>query len=127
PPARVLIQRCGLAGGAQRQQSVHSTVEHVRDEPLDRGFVDLPLACHRRDERDEHAGQLIDFQSRTDDVIRLRSLPTFSTSVSIKSPGFKNSGGVRAKPTPSGVPVAMIAPGSSVMPMDAHSITASTG
>ena len=60
-------------------------------------------------------------------TIRLRSSPMPRTSVSIRSPGLRNSGGVRAKPTPSGVPVAMSEPGRSVKPLETHSIIASTG
>jgi len=50
--------------------------------------------------------------------IGLRITPMPSTSVSSKSPSFMNSGGVRAKPTPSGVPVEMTSPGSSVWPIE---------
>src|SRR5690606_37874715 len=46
---------------------------------------------------------------------------TFTTS-----PAFMNSGGLRAKPTPDGVPVAMISPGSSVMIRDRCSMIAAT-
>src|SRR5438552_1970494 len=45
-----------------------------------------------------------------------------STSPSTLSPGFKNTGGTRAKPTPDGVPVLMMSPGSSVSPADKLSI-----
>ena len=38
-----------------------------------------------------------------------------------------NSGGLRAKPTPSGVPVAIIIPGRSVMPTETHEMMESTG
>ena len=58
---------------------------------------------------------------------RLRSVPMLSTSASITSPDLTNSGGVRAKPTPSGVPVAISVPESRVMPFDTHSRMASTG
>ena len=44
----------------------------------------------------------------------LHKVPMPSMVVSITSPGWRNSGGVRAKPTPAGVPVAMMSPGSSV-------------
>src|SRR2546430_15613956 len=46
---------------------------------------------------------------------------------SITSPGRRNSGGFRANPTPSGVPVAMMLPAGSVMPFETHSMIASTG
>src|SRR5581483_268726 len=46
------------------------------------------------------------------------STPMPSMSPSTLSPGFRNTGGTRAKPTPEGVPVLMISPGSSVMPAD---------
>ena len=50
--------------------------------------------------------------------IGLRNMPMFSISLSRMSPGCKNSGGVRAKPTPLGVPVAMMSPARSVIPRD---------
>ena len=57
----------------------------------------------------------------------LRSVPIPSISDSMTSPGCRYSGGVRAKPTPSGVPVAISMPGSRVMPIESHSMIASTG
>src|SRR5690348_17433857 len=48
----------------------------------------------------------------------LRICPMPSISVSTISPALRYSGGLRAKPTPLGVPVAMISPGSSVMPCE---------
>ena len=49
--------------------------------------------------------------------IGLRSTPTPSTSISQTSPGFIQTGsGLRAWPTPDGVPVNRMSPGSSVMP-----------
>ena len=42
--------------------------------------------------------------------------PTPSTPASTTSPGHSHSCGVLPAPTPSGVPVAMMSPGSSVMP-----------
>ena len=48
--------------------------------------------------------------------IGLTSTPTPSMSISQVSPPFMNIGGLRAKPTPDGVPVMMMSPGSSVMP-----------
>lgn len=41
----------------------------------------------------------------------LRSRPTPSISTSQTSPGFMNTGGLRAKPTPAGVPLMMMSPG----------------
>ena len=49
-------------------------------------------------------------------AIGLTSTPTPSMSISQVSPPFMNTGGLRAKPTPDGVPVMMMSPGSSVMP-----------
>src|SRR6202042_1616506 len=46
-----------------------------------------------------------------------RSVPIRSISTSKTSPSAKNSGGLRAKPTPSGVPVAITSPGRSVIPL----------
>jgi len=44
----------------------------------------------------------------------LCSTPSRSISTSTLSPGWRNTGGLRAKPTPGGVPVKMRSPGSSV-------------
>src|ERR1044071_1072759 len=44
--------------------------------------------------------------------------PMPSMSPSTLSPGLRNTGGTRAKPTPEGVPVLMMSPGSSVIPAD---------
>ena len=49
-------------------------------------------------------------------------IPMPSTSPSTLSPGFKNTGGTRAKPTPDGVPVLIMSPGSNVKPADKLSI-----
>src|SRR5579883_2504059 len=51
-----------------------------------------------------------------------RSVPMPSISVSTTSPSCRYSGGLRAKPTPLGVPVAMISPGSSVMPSESSAM-----
>ena len=49
--------------------------------------------------------------------IGLRSMPTPSISTSTVSPAFIHTGsGLRAWPTPDGVPVNRMSPGSSVMP-----------
>src|SRR3989454_5885777 len=48
-------------------------------------------------------------------ITGLRMRPMRSISTSTTSPSCKKSGGVRLNPTPDGVPVAMISPGSSVM------------
>ena len=50
-----------------------------------------------------------------DAAIGLRRIPIPSISISQESPGFIQTGGFRAKPTPSGVPVTMMSPGSSVI------------
>ena len=41
-------------------------------------------------------------------------MPSFSISTSTMSPGLRNTGGFRAKPTPGGVPVKIRSPGASV-------------
>ena len=51
---------------------------------------------------------------------RFRRTPIPSTSVSITSPTWSHSCGVRPMPTPSGVPVEMMSPGSSVQPQREH-------
>src|SRR5256885_14277308 len=48
-------------------------------------------------------------------ITGLRMRPMLSISTSTTSPSCKKSGGVRLNPTPDGVPVAMISPGSRVM------------
>src|SRR5437762_9780895 len=55
------------------------------------------------------------------------STPIPSTSVSITSPALRNSGGLRANPTPLGVPVAIISPGSNVMPLERIAIIVRIG
>ncbi len=45
----------------------------------------------------------------------LRNVPIFSITTSNTSPSFSSTGGLRKTPTPSGVPVAMTSPGSSVI------------
>ena len=52
-------------------------------------------------------------RSRLSATIGLRKVPIALISTSTTSPGFIHKGGLRAKPTPSGVPVAMTSPGSS--------------
>src|SRR6516225_768816 len=55
-----------------------------------------------------------------------RSTPSFSISTSTTSPGLRNTGGLRNAPTPSGVPVAMMSPGSKVMLAEVNSISSGT-
>src|SRR4029450_531910 len=55
----------------------------------------------------------------------LVSTPTRSTSASIESPAWRNL--PRAAPTPSGVPVAMTSPGSSVNPAERTAMHSSIG
>src|SRR5262245_45908557 len=57
---------------------------------------------------------------------RLRIVPTFSTVTSIRSPGSIHAGGVRAKPTPPGVPVAMTSPGARWVKEEKNSTAAGT-
>src|SRR5262245_5973742 len=49
----------------------------------------------------------------------LRIEPIFSTSHTHSSPSLRNTGGLREKPTPNGVPVGIRSPGSSVVPCEA--------
>ena len=56
----------------------------------------------------------------------LRNRPMPSISVSMTSPAWRNSGGLRAKPTPLGVPVAIISPASRVMPVESKAIVWAT-
>src|SRR5260370_3895606 len=59
-------------------------------------------------------------------ITGLRMRPMRSISTSTTSPSCKKSGGVRLNPTPDGVPVAMISPGSSVMRELRKAITEAT-
>ena len=74
-------------------------------------------SCHiDRDHRDkpgEDDGGLLFYFSSS---IGFDSTPTPSMSISQVSPFFIQTGGLRAMPTPDGVPVKMMSPGSSVMP-----------
>ena len=61
---------------------------------------------------DDARGPLFYFSSS----IGFDSTPTPSMSISQVSPGFIQIGGLRGWPTPDGVPVKQMSPGSSVMP-----------
>src|SRR6185295_9081618 len=52
----------------------------------------------------------------------LARTPRPSISTSIRSPGLRKTGGLRANPTPAGVPVEIMSPGSSVMKRETNSI-----
>ena len=54
------------------------------------------------------------------------SVPTPVIETSTVSPGWSNSGGLRAYPTPPGVPVAMTSPGSSVVQIEQYAISSAT-
>ncbi len=51
-----------------------------------------------------------------------RKMPSFSISTSTRSPGLRNTGGLRAKPTPGGVPVKIKSPGASVQMSEMYEI-----
>src|SRR5580658_9488851 len=53
----------------------------------------------------------------------LTSSPIPSTCTRTWSPAFNHRGGVRAKPTPAGVPVEMMSPGSSVKTLERYAIS----
>ena len=59
-------------------------------------------------------------------TILLRSAPMASIADSITSPGWRYSGGVRPWPTPAGVPVAMMSPGSSVITSESDAMMVAT-
>ena len=59
-------------------------------------------------------------------TIGLRSVPMRSISISIASPAFIHTGGVRAWPTPAGVPITITSPGSSVMHSASSAIVSAT-
>src|SRR5437660_1906270 len=56
----------------------------------------------------------------------LRNSPTPSISTSTSSPGLRNTGGLRAAPTPGGVPVKIRSPGSSVITCERNWISCGT-
>ena len=62
----------------------------------------------------------------TGSAIALRIVPIRSISTSTTSPGWSNSCGSRDTPTPAGVPVAMMSPGSSVISAETNSIVVAT-
>src|SRR5215468_2019338 len=62
----------------------------------------------------------------TSATTRLRMVPTSSTVTSMTSPGSIQTGGVRAKPTPPGVPVAITSPGARRVKEEKNSIAAGT-
>ena len=53
-----------------------------------------------------------------------RPMPSISTTTS--SPAFRKMGGLRAKPTPCGVPVLITSPGSSVIPREMKAMSSRT-
>src|SRR6266571_1599214 len=55
------------------------------------------------------------------------STPILSTYVSITLTALRNSGGLRTNPTPLGVPVGIISPGSNVMPLERVAIIVRIG
>ena len=74
----------------------------------------------QRQERGENAqrfaSEMMRHQPIFSSAIGLRSTPMCSISTSHTSPSFIHTGGLRANPTPEGVPVNIMSPGSSVMP-----------
>ena len=81
-------------------------------------------SCLRDEAGGNENGSVFSLQTFT---ILFLMTPIPSTSVSMTSPSFIYSGGVRPRPTPSGVPVAMMSPGSSVIPFDRDSMETSMG
>ena len=55
------------------------------------------------------------------------STPSFSISTSTTSPAWRYTGGLRAKPTPGGVPVKITSPGASVQTSEIYDINSSIG
>ncbi|MEY4681922.1 MAG: hypothetical protein RLZZ276_3571, partial [Pseudomonadota bacterium] len=68
---------------------------------------------HPRRRADGRGARSIDPRWPQPSLTTLRSVPTPVISISATSPGFMNSGGVRAAPTPPGVPVTITSPPSS--------------
>ena len=83
-------------------------------------FYPLPIV-HRRERNAPHLLHRLVYNGESVvsalDSLRqmLRHSPTSPMRVTTVSPSARNRGGVRAAPTPPGVPVAMMSPGASVM------------
>src|SRR5438552_16487566 len=59
-------------------------------------------------------------------ITEFRTDPSFSIRTSNTSPALSVTGGSRKNPTPSGVPVAITSPGSSVIPCEMYEIKYAT-
>ena len=60
--ARGFIERGGFASRSQRQQSINAAVDHVFNEPGHGSLIDAAVALQRRDQRRQHAGQLVELE-----------------------------------------------------------------
>ena len=104
-------------------------------------LVDQHLQSHPRGESPRNALHLVRVRTRwpasagrhrqpsrstSSATTRLRIVPTPSTVTSITSPGWSQTGGFLAKPTPPGVPVAMTSPGRSLVNDEKNSIALGT-
>src|SRR5438105_6807382 len=74
----------------------------------ERGLPNVITGCHPRSYASSTTG--------------LRSTPMFSISTSTTSPGLRKIGGLRVKPTPAGVPVAITSPGTRSKMVEQYSI-----
>src|SRR5262249_26458244 len=122
------------SGGAMPPRGVlksyhHSTGAQSKSGPRTRAVDKIPAVVAARPRRAAHVGFLIEARglravlrskpghalSYFSSTIFTRSTPILVISTSSMSPGFIQSGGLRLWPTPSGVPVAMMSPGCSVV------------
>ena len=96
------IDIAGTGSSLANTFNVSTAAAHVA--PVTR----VSVATHRTRGRPTHTG---------------RPPPTTrATSITIRSPGLRNTGGFRPMPTPEGVPVAITSPGSRVMACDKKAI-----
>src|SRR5262245_2341184 len=112
------------AEGGRRNHPKEPQHDEQDDEKHQHGVLQADLKVHLYDRSlDNRRGRPSGRPSRTyAATTRLRRMPIPSTSVSITSPTCSHSCGVRPIPTPSGVPVEMMSPGSSVQPRDSTSM-----
>src|ERR1041385_3099195 len=95
------------------QRTSLKTVLQERSEFRSRGWV--KRSCNRGR---PNGGHLDLVKKNYGATTSTSNVPLPSISPSTLSPGLRNTGGTRAKPTPEGVPVLMISPGSSVIPAE---------
>ena len=116
--AAVIFISAGASAGNVRCSAALN--EPLRSEPqieiTFRSVMAKPLNHQSQHGRPAHEPAAT--RTQPSSLIGLTSTPIFSISISQVSPFFIHTGGLRAKPTPDGVPVTITSPGSSVMPWE---------